>query len=727
MNSGARTEGVRRMLAAESVAIIGATNDPRKVGYRPVAFLLQYGYPGRIYPVNRRQEECCGLRTYPSLAELPEVPDLIVVVVGAPHVAGVLREAASRGVKSALVLSAGFAELGPAGQHLQSKITEIAESAGMLVIGPNSVGVVHAPTGLTATFSEALTAGTLPAGRVAIISQSGAQGTVMLAEAHARHMGVRTYISSGNEASAHFGDFLGAVVDDPGVRVIGGYVEGIRDGATFLAAAQHARRARKPVVLMKVGRSDRAKSAAVSHTGALVGRDEVYEAAFRRAGVVRARDDQELLDALEAFDILPNLPSSGRVAIVTTSGGAGVLISDLIADSGLHMSNFPDDLQKRLRALLPAFAAVGNPVDMTGGFVIDASGMNDVLTTVAKDPSVDLLIVYGGLGWSTEDQWVSAVREAAQTGTPVIAICPLVKDETRQRFRDVGVAVYASATSAVRTASMIVKWAAEAGRADSFPEPAEPTDGRIGDSLPSFEGVVSESAMKELLESVGLDVPRGGVADARAEAEYLASGIGGSIALKADVAGLVHKSDVGAVVVGVAQEHVGDAFEALMAHMAERLPGARINGVRVEEAVSGGMECLVGVVRAEPFGYLLGVGMGGTQAEILQDMAFDLVPVDTERARQLIASLRSAPLLGGYRSSSALDIEALAQAVSLISAFAARVGDRLRELDVNPLLVREKGHGVVVLDATMTLDALSAIPRSAMQCGAASDAGVGGG
>lgn len=706
MTSQARhADAISRMLAAKSVAIVGASDDERKVGYRPVDFLVRFGYQGDIYPVNRRLERCRGLRCYPSLMALPCVPDLVVVVVGARHVAEVLTEAASLGVPAAVLLTAGFAELGPEGRTLQDEITKIAASSGMLLVGPNSVGVAHAPNALTATFTEALTRGELPPGRTAIVSQSGAYGTVMLAEARERSVGVRTYISTGNEAVVGFGDFLGALVEDPEVRVVGGYVEEIRHAGSFRDAALRARKLGKPVVLIKAGRSDHGKRAAASHTGALAGRDEAYEAAFRRFGVVRADDDEELLDTLDAFNVLSRVPRGDRVAVVSTSGGAGVIMSDLIASSGLRMAAFSDELRGRLAAILPAFAAVGNPVDLTGQFVLDATGINDVLNIVAHDDDVDLVIVYGGLGWSTEAQLIEAVREAAETGAPVIAVCPLMNAGTRQRFRAAHVPAFTSAASAVRAGKLLVRWAANArseSAADSFPD--LPMQGGLADELMQHSGVVSETRAKEMLQAIGLTIPRGGFARTRPEAERLGRELGGDVVLKAEVPGLVHKSDVGGVELGVPAEDAGAAFDRVIARVTAQLPGKQVTGVRIEELVRDGIECLVGAVQSEPFGLLLGVGRGGTTAEVAADVAFDLVPVSLERARVLVRSLRFAPLLEGYRSPTGFDIDALVRAVSLVSSFAARLGPRLQALDLNPLLVRPEGKGIVVLDAAIVLD-----------------------
>lgn len=697
-------KGIRSMLSARSVAIVGASDDKQKIGYRPVEFLLRFGYKGQIFPVSRKLAQCCGLVCYPTLSSIPEVPDLVVVVVSAGNVASVIEEAGRLGIASAIILSSGFAELGPAGETLQNEVARIAASFNMVLCGPNSVGVVHEPTALTATFTEALTRGNLVPGTLGIVSQSGAYGTVILAETRERGIGVRTYVSSGNEATTRFGDYLGALIDDAEIHLIGGYVEGIRDGANFRQEALRARQLGKPVVLMKAGYSKHGQAAASSHTGALAGRDEAYSVAFRRFGIARVNDDETLVDLLDAFDTLRHPPGGNRVAIVTMSGGAGVLLSDLVENTGLVMAELSTELRNTLRDILPPFASVDNPIDLTGQFVSDTTGLKSVLTLVAKDPLVDLIIVYGGLGWTTETQWLEAVQDVADAGYVAITVLPLATRETCQRFRDVGVPVYSSAAAAIRVAHGLVSWSTNPWweKPEHASQP-QPTLAHSTTHLSNETGLLSETKAKDLLQAIGLRVPNGKLFKSGAEARLWASQFANSVVLKVDVPGLVHKTDVGGVELAVPIEEIETTFEQMLKRFEDPSAGTSINGIRVEEMAHGGIEFIIGVVPADPFGMMIGVGMGGTSVELLGKMAFDLVPVTMERAKQMILSLSGAALLEGFRSQEPHDIDELARAICVVSDLANSLGNKLLELDLNPVLVQRKGQGVIVLDAAIVL------------------------
>lgn len=456
---------LRPLLAPAAVAVVGASPDPGKVGHRPLRFLLDHGYRGRIYPVNPGYPEILQLRCYPSLRDLPEVPEAVAIIVAAARVPEVLAEAAALGVRAAVIISSGFAEAGPAGARLQEEVAEIARRSGMAVCGPNTVGLVHTGCNLALTFSEALTRGRLLPGPVGFVSQSGAFGTVILALARERGIGIRTYINSGNEAHLELADYLAHLVADPEIRVIGGYVEGIRNGPAFLAAARQALARRKPVVLVKVGRSERGTRAAACHTGAAAGLDQEYEAAFHAAGIIRARDEQELLDLLEAFQAVPRLPRGRRVAVVTMSGGAGILLADQLAELGLELADLTPDTAARLRRLLPPYASILNPIDVTGQFVTSSAGLAEVLAAVAADPQVDSVVVFTGLAWATGEGWSDGMRQAAAAaGKPLLAVWPAAAGEPVARLRAAGVPVLGSPHRAAAALAALVRYSETVGR-----------------------------------------------------------------------------------------------------------------------------------------------------------------------------------------------------------------------------------------------------------------------
>ncbi len=686
---------VRRMLDAESIAVVGASGDPDKIGYLPVDYLVKFGYEGRIYPVNPRLTEVRGRTAYPSLSALPEVPDIVAIMVAAPLVPAVLEEASRLGIRGALVITAGFAEVNDGGAALQEQLVEIAEAHGIQMIGPNSVGIIHSPTKMALTFTAALRQGPLaPPGRIGIVSQSGAFGTVLYGVARHEGLHIHSYISAGNEAQLGVPELVAAMVDHPDIHTIGGYIEGIRDGDAFMEVALAARSAGNPIVFVKVGASDAGATAAASHTGALTGSDEAYEAAFRRGGVARAVDEQHMLDLLQAFDILESLPNGNRLAIASMSGGAGVQLCDAAEAHGLQVLPFSDEVIGHLKDVLPPFAAVANPVDFTGQFVTNPTGLRTVMRELAAADTADAVVLFAGLGWSAGGGWVEPVVEASGSGSPIFVVSPLATAEQRSRLTGAGVPIYETLRQATQVIASLVEW-----NSWKSPEEVAPIEPRID----AGSGAMAEAAAKALLAGIGIPVPRGTVTNSPEEATAAADTIGGPVVMKIQAAGVDHKTEAGGVRIGVTANAASATYGEIVAAVANYAPDAALQGVLVEEMISPGLDAVIGTKWQPPFGHVLMVGLGGVNVELLGDVAFALAPVGPDEAREMIESLRGYPLLAGYRGAEPLDLVALADAVSLLSRLAAGLGETLRELDVNPIRVLPVGSGVVALDALAIL------------------------
>ncbi|HSG79630.1 MAG TPA: acetate--CoA ligase family protein [Acidimicrobiia bacterium] len=689
---------LRRMLDARSVAVVGASSDPKKIGFRPVDYLLRIGYTGAIYPVNPGMERLGDLACYPSLSELPEVPDLVAVVVAAHRCEAIVREAAEMGVPAALVITSGFGEIDAEGAALERTLADIARAHDMVLVGPNSVGVIHAPNRLAVTFTEALSRGPLTrSGGIGIVSQSGAFGTIIFALARAADLGLRSYVSTGNEAAFGLPDFLHGLVEDPEIRVVGGYIEAIRDGAGFERAARRAADLGKPIVLVKVGASEAGRSAASSHTGAIAGNDDAYAAAFRRFGVVRAEDERHLLGLLDTFDIWYRLPRGRRVAVVSMSGGAGVLLSDDLDRRGVELAEFPDALVDELRTMLPRFAALRNPVDITGQFVANNAGLQEVLEVIAGSDAVDAVLLFAGIGWTGDGAWAQAVVDATRAAAPIMVVTQFAPDEAKSTLRAGGVPVFESPIQASRTLASVLEWTT--GRRFAVPA-GRSTHGALAG------GGATEAEAKAMLAAAGVRVPRGVVSATPEEAGDLAAALHAErLVVKGQGPGLEHKSDLGAVVVGVTAPEVAAACAEMAARVRAAAPSARLETYLVEEMAPEGVDVVVGSVWEEPFGHLVVVGLGGTAVEVLGDVAFGLAPMGVDEAASLVRSLRAFPLLDGHRGAEPLDVDALAEAVSAISHLVAAAGPAIRELDVNPVRVLPRGQGVVALDALVVSQA----------------------
>ncbi|HLE42916.1 MAG TPA: CoA-binding protein, partial [Methylomirabilota bacterium] len=439
---------LERLFRPRSIAIIGASEDFTKINGRPLKLLLDKEYPGKIFPVNPKYETLAGLRCYPSVAAIPEAVDLAIIAVPARAVPDAVQDCVAKRVPAAVIFSSGFGEMGEDGQRLEASVAEAARRGGLRLCGPNTVGFMNTFDRVMATFSQ-VGDGPTPAGPVAFLTQSGAFGTAMVALGRQHGLAFGYFVNSGNEADLTFADLLAWIVEDPKVRVVAGYIEGLRDGRRLLAVADRALRVGKPLVITKVGRSSAGARAAASHTGALAGRDRVYAGVFRQQGILRPFHEEGLLDLLSAFSLSP-LPAGPGLGLVTHSGGAGVLMADRAEELGLTVPELAGETQTALRKVVPAFGAVRNPVDITAQFITDPALLRAALTLVLADPHVDAAIFYLGLMERFADQVVANLREVRDTTTkPLLVAWVAAPDAARRALRESGICVLSSATRAV--------------------------------------------------------------------------------------------------------------------------------------------------------------------------------------------------------------------------------------------------------------------------------------
>ena len=442
-----------------------------------------------------------------------------------------------------------------------------------------------------------------------------------------------------------------------------------------MRAAAAARERDTPIVLMKVGTTEHGSRAAVSHTGLMAGDDRAYDAAMRRAGVVRVADERELLDVVCAFDTLAQRPAGDRVAVVSMSGGAGVLLSDLVDRAGLRMADLAPATRTALAARLPAFASARNPVDLTGQFVTNSEGLADVLGVVRADPGVDSVLVFTGLGWAEHASWVDALLEAGGPA-PLLCVYPLCGAAERERLRRGGIPVYEGSSEAVRALAAVVGWQRWVA---SDPPPAQ-----LAGLPPTRAGTLGEAEAKALVAAAGLAIPAGGLARSAEEAAELAAELGGRLVLKASSPDLPHKTENGGVLLDVPAADAAQAFERLRAAVADCRPDVEAPDVLVERMVRGELECVIGAVRTPPFGHLMMVGLGGVHVETMGDVAFGLAPLSHAEAEAMVRSLRAFPLLDGARGGPPLDVGALASALARVSRLVVELGEALAELDLTP-------------------------------------------
>lgn len=685
------------LFSPRSVAVVGASSDPTRIGGRPIAYMLSRRFKGRIMPVNPNRPEIQGLPAFASVAALPEAPDTAIVAVPAALALETIDQLGQRGVKSAIVFSAGFAETGEAGTIVQDRMVSIARGHGMRLLGPNCLGLFNDRIGFYGIFSSSLEGGFSPPGRIGIASQSGAYGTHLFVVARERGLGTPFCVATGNEADVTVGDVIHWMVDEPEIDVIAVYAEGIRDGASFVAALEAARQARKPVIVMKVGRSALGQASAKSHTASIAGDDAVTDAVLREFGAIRARSTEEMLDIAQ-LATRRIYPVNNTLGMITVSGGAGVLVSDVAETLNLPMPAMPEDAQKRLLALLP-FAAPHNPVDCTAQALNQIDLVGSFMNSMVAD---------GGYG--------SVLAFFTQTGGAA-SIAPKLRNQLAAVRRNHPDRLYV--LSVLASQDLVDGY--EADGYSVFPDPTRATVaihamGKIGDAFARGPGLPppvipvidlpatppDEAGSKQLLARAGIDAaPERACATVEAALDAAAA-LGFPVVMKILSPDILHKSEIGGVLLDVTStQAVRDGFALLLERAASAAPSARIEGILVAKQLRGGVECILGIHRDPVFGPVAMFGLGGIFVEILKDVAFRRCPFGEDEAEVMIRSIKAAPLLLGARGRPVADIPALARMLSRLSVFAHQAGPRLQSIDLNPVLAMPAGEGAYAVDAVM--------------------------
>jgi acetate---CoA ligase (ADP-forming) len=690
---------LRSIVDPRSVAIVGASNDPRRIGGRPLSYMLRAGYGGSIWPVNPTRSEVQGLPAFGSILDVPEAPDACIIAVESAKVASTLEACAERGVRGAVVFSSGFAEIGPEGRVCQDRMLEVARRAGIRLLGPNCLGVFNARSNWIATFSSPVQFELPRPGPVSIASQSGAVGSHIFELVRARGVQTGIWITTGNEADVDLADCIAYLARDEETRVIVAYAEGIRDGSAMRAALEEAALACKPVIFMKVGRSAVGAEAAASHTAALAGSDRMYDALFAQYGVLRVHTTDQLVDAAYAAS-RAIFPSGNRLGILTISGGVGVLMADAAEDLGLEVPPLPEEGQAMLKALVP-YAAVRNPVDITAQAFNDLSLITANLEVMIESGSYDVVVAFFTMLAATAEVAVDLGRAFGGIrrrfpNVPVI-LSLITPPEVARLYEEGGFLVYQDPSRAVAAARVLTRFGRSFERGEAEPPPPVPDQ-----ALRIPQGPMSEGEAMNVLSSWGVDFPRRRVARSADEAAAAARELGKEVVLKVSSPDILHKTEVRGVLLGIRGEaQAREGFHLLMQRVREHRPSARIDGVLVAERIADGVEMVVGVVKDPVFGPAVMIGIGGVFVELLEDVVFRLAPFGIDEARQMIGELRFARVLDGFRGAPAADVDALATLLARVSVLATAEAERLDSLDLNPVRVLPNGRGVVALDAAI--------------------------
>lgn len=684
------------LLKPRSIAIIGASDNPKRVGGIPLDLLKRADFAD-LYPVNPKNAIVQGLTAYPDIDAVPVTPDLALLAIGAEQVVPTLERCHAKGIKAAIVFAAGYAETNQAdGQARQAELTAFAKRTGMRVAGPNCMGNANLADGIFTTFGTSFQPGD-PIGKTALLTQSGNMCATLYRMGGKAGVGFNHVINTGNEADVDFADYLAFLAEDDATDAAMCYIEELRDGAGFLAAARAFRQKGKLLAVYKVGASEKGAEAARSHTAALAGDSAAYDAAFEAAGVVRATELSQLAD-LGYLNRFADRIQGASCAILSVSGAGGAILSDALSLAGADIPTLPDDVQKELRSRIPDFGMVSNPVDLTGNLVNDNSFLFDAIGLALRPDNIDTVFVFLP-GYFLERAMEQLEQAAAVTNKLIVAVDTYDMGD-QARLASAGVAYFPDFDRAARAVGAFGRW-----KASGLNLPQTQAVTGKWPIIDASRTALSETEGKDALAAFGVPVVHDAVVLDAKDARMAAKAIGFPLVAKLVSPDVAHKTEHGLIRLNLTDEDaVVDAFESMMAK-ARSMDGVRIEGVTLEPMLQGGVELLAGVTRDPVFGWMLTVGIGGVWTELMKDVQHRLLPVDVTGAEEMIRSLKGFQLLDGYRGAPKADVSAAAQAIAALVSAVAAGGERLREVEINPLLVLPQGQGAVAVDALVLLNA----------------------
>jgi acetate---CoA ligase (ADP-forming) len=674
----------------ESIAVIGVSHDKGKVGYSVLNNLRRFGYGGKLYGVNPKAGDILGIRTVPDIRSIEGDIDLAIVVIPAHLVSGALRECAEKGVRSAVIISGGFRESGAEGAQREEELRAIIRESRMRVVGPNCLGIINTFNNLNATFA----AGMLPKGRLAFFSQSGALGIAILDWAIGNKIGFSKFISLGNKADLNETDFIEYFINDPETDIILGYVEDVVEGGRFLELAKKASRI-KPIIIVKSGGTHAGARAASSHTGALAGSDNAFDAAFRQTGIIRAEGIEDLFETAKAFNC-KRLPAGSNLLIITNAGGPGIIAADTAEKSGLELPPLSRETTLKLSTFLPKNASLYNPVDIIGD--ASAERYSAVLDTAVKDPGMDgFLVILTPQATVNVEETAQAVIESSRKSDKPFITCFMGEESVRssvEMLKSSLIPNFSYPEPAVRAFRKLRDYGQWVRREISEPPEISADRATVSRVISEVKEKgrlrLAEDESRKILGSYGFRFPAKYLAVDPDEAAAAAEKIGFPVVMKVSSPDILHKTDIGGVRLGVrSKKEARAAFTELTLNARKFMPSAFIEGISVYETVTGGKEVIAGITYDRTFGHMIMFGLGGIYVEILRDVSFRIVPVGMFDALEMVREIRSFPLLKGARGEKPVDIDAIVDSILKLSALSSDFPG-IQELDINPLIVTEK-------------------------------------
>ncbi len=701
-------EHFRKIFYPESVAVVGANRVPGTVPYDMLINILHSDFTGVVYPVNPREKAIAGVKTYKYVLDIPDPVDLAVIVYPSSVCNLALEQCGQKGIKSVIIISAGFREIGGVGIGREKQLLEIARKYDINFIGPNCLGVINTDplVNLNASFARKMP----EAGNIGFLSQSGALCTAVLDYAQAKHIGFSKFISFGNKADINEIDLLYYLGQDAKTKVILIYLEEISDGRGLMKAAREIiAETGKPILAIKSGRTAAGASAAASHTGSLAGSDEITDAAMRQAGIIRCNNIEEMFNLATAFAYQP-LPDNNRVAIITNAGGPGVLTTDATINEGLQLAQFSEETTAMFKKTLPKTANIKNPVDVIGDARADR--YNIALSQALKDPNVDGVFVILTPQSMTDIEAIAReiVQVSGRYDKPIFTSFMGEKDvfagiDILQRNR---IPHYTLPETMAKAFATTYRFNKRRTLPLAKFEPFKDVDQKKAQALlesakQAGKSYLAEYEASEVLAAYGLPVVKSKIATTAQEAQKLASEVGFPLVMKVMSADVVHKSDVGGVVLNInSAQEAARAFETITKNVKKHQPQAKIDGILLRQMIPDGEEVILGVKRDVSFGPVVMFGLGGIFVEVVKDIAFKVAPVTSSEAEDMVREIKGSPLLFGMRNRPERDVKALEESIRRLSQLAYEC-PQIQELDINPLIVLEKDKGCFIADARIIL------------------------
>jgi acetate---CoA ligase (ADP-forming) len=690
----------------KSIAVVGASKDFTSIGGKPLRNLIAHNYSGKIYPVNPKYTEIDGLTCYPSIADIPGEIDLVLLAVSQKLVPSVVQQCQQKGVKFITLFSAGYSEIGDEGAKLQTDLVNYCSQHGIRLCGPNCIGSINVLESIPMGFSNSFETEQYISGNVGLASQSGALGYATFAHAQQQYIGFSYVANTGNQADLTTLEILDFLVADSKTKVITAYLEGIPNGEHLKKIAVDAIEAEKPLIVVKSGRSELGKVAAMSHTGSLAGSEKSFQSFARQYGIQLVNDTDELIDSMKVFSREKRV-SGKNVAVISTSGASGILMADYCEEYGLDMTVLSEVTTAKLKEILPSFASVINPVDITAQALNEKQIFQKCLQILVNAPEVDSLVVTTTFGGQLVSSMMEDVAAIDKTTPKPILVNLTGSDEligsARQLLEKERVPVYDSVSRTTAALKKLLVYSQflkkrktrELGQLN-VQEIVRKQD--LTDEL-------NEHEVKALLSSYQISVPNGKIVTTEAEVSALFHTLQAPLVAKVVSKKILHKSDVGGVVLNIqTEEDALQAFASIHHSVQQKLPNAAIEGILIEEMIaSPSLEIIVGVKHDPQFGQMIMCGSGGVYVELLKDVSLRCTPIIYEDAFEMIKELKTYPLFNEFRGGPQYDVEALANALVQVSQLAITYSDEIAEMDINPLIVRPKGQGVVALDGLMVL------------------------